>query len=717
MTDEAGGRTNGKPDIVEKVRKCLAEAADHDRDNRRDAADDLQFLAGNQWPDQVRREREQDGRPLLVVNRLPQFVRQVSNDIRQADISIKVTPSDGALLRAEQVQDPVRDLQQDGQQGMPPGMGPEPPQQSLKKPTTMADVMNGILREIQYQSSASHVYATAAEQQVACGIGGFRIVTEYADEMSFDQVIRIKAINNPMTVFWDPASTEVDRSDAEWVIVTEMIPRETFKQRYPKASQSSVEVYDEPQGELYWTTSDKIRIAEFWCKKPVKRRIVQLQNGQVVDADEAPEGTPIIAQREVNTHRIEQYIVSGQEVLEGPSAWAGKYLPIIAVLGSEIPLEEKTIRHGLIRYAKDSQQLYNYARSSAAEVMGQAPKSPWLVTTKMIGPFKAVWDMAARRSLPYLPYAHDQDVPAGPQRQPPPDVPTAYVQEAAVADGDIKATVGIYDPQLGQRSTETSGRAIMAREQQGDTGTFHYSDNLRRALEHAGRALVDLIPRIYDSDRVVRILGEDDAELYVPINRVVSDNGIQGRVMNDITAGKYDCRVKIGPSYATKRMEAADSIMNFVQAVPQTAPLVGDLIATNMDWPGADAIAERLKRAVPAEILGEDAPPQEPDPMQQMQIEAMQLEMQQAQLKNAELEAKINKMAADTEKVMAEIDKTEVETEKSALEADLMPIDREREDERHMMDREDRFEEMRMRHQPPAPGNASMGRPPSGESN
>jgi len=200
--------------------------------------------------------------------------------------------------------------------------------------------------------------------------------------------------------------------------------------------------------------------------------------------------------RDIKTKKVERYVVSGAEILEGPEEWVGSDIPIIPVIGSEIPVDDKVMRHGLIRFARDPQQLYNYARTSAAESMGQAPRSPWLVTPAMIKPFKDVWDTAHKKLRPYLPYLPDTDAPAGPVRQPPPDIPLAYANEAQIADGDIKASVGIYDPQLGERSNEQSGKAILARESQGDTGTFHYSDNLKRALEYAGRQLVEIIPKV-----------------------------------------------------------------------------------------------------------------------------------------------------------------------------------------------------------------------------
>ena len=679
-----------KPDVVTKVRRHLADAYEHDRDNRVEASEDLNFLAGNQWPETVRRQRETEGRPVLTINRLPQFVRQVTNDIRQADVAIRVRPTDGAIRRADRVQN----LEQERKALEAPQGQQRPAQQ---KPMLMSDVMDGLIREIQYQSSAAHAYATAAEHQVSCGIGHFRLMTDYVDDFSMDQTIRIKPIQRPLSVYWDPSAVEIDRSDANWCIVTDLIPESAFKEMYPDAKPTDVEHFEERSSELYWTNADTVRIAEYWHKKPITKDIVQMPGGEVVDlskfskADRAIIDEEIEANglqiRKVKTHKVEQWIVNGVEVLEGPYEWPGSDIPIIPVIGSEIPVDDKVLRHGLIRFARDPQQLYNYARTSAAESMGQAPRSPWLVTPAMIKPFKDVWDTAHKALRPYLPYMPDPDQPQGPIRQPPPDIPMAYFNEATIADGDIKASVGIYDPQLGERSSENSGKAILAREAQGDTGTFHYSDNLKRALEYAGRQLVELIPKVYDNERVIRILGEDDSEYYVPINQAAGfDEAGEPVYINDLSQGRYDCRVIIGPSYSTKRAEAAESMYQFMQAYPPAAQVAGDLIAKNMDWPGSDAIAERLKRIIPPEVLGEDAPQQEPDPMEQ---QAMQLQMRNAEAEVAKTEAEAQKAQAQTQQIMAglqemmakieligaQIGETQAKTAKTAIEADLAPAE------------------------------------------
>ena len=317
----------------------------------------------------------------------------------------------------------------------------------------------------------------------------------------------------------------------------------------------------------------------------------------------------IVATRKVKSHKVEHYLLSGDEVLEGPNQWPGRYIPIFPVIGSETALESKVIRSGLIRFSRDPQQLYNFWRSSAAEAIALAPRAPFLATPAMIAKFKGQWDSQNTVSRPYLLYEPDPEAPGGrPMREPPPDIPAALVQESAIASDEMKATTGIYDAALGARSNEISGVAIRARESQGGVSALHYQDNLMATLNHLGKVLIDLVPKIYDSERTVRILHEDESHEPVRINVPVM--GVDGKPMllNDLSQGTYDVRVKVGPSYATRRSEAADSMLQFIQAVPQAAGVAGDLVARNMDWPGADEIAERLRRMLPPQVTGDAAP-------------------------------------------------------------------------------------------------------------
>lgn len=602
------------------VRESIQEAWEYDRDNRREAARDLAFLAGDQWPESVRAQRERDGRPMLTLNRLPQFVHQVTNDIRQADLAIKAAPVDD----------------QDD---------PE-----------LAKIYNGLLRQIHYQSSAKHVYASAAGHQVACGIGWWRVVTQYADDMAWDQDIRIKRINNPLNVYWDPASLEPDRSDAMWIAVTELVPVKAFRKTYPDASVEGVEVPGESaHSGMFWANGDYVRVAEFWRKVPYKKRLGMTEDGQTIDLTEIkpdmlPFLPPIVREREAEAFRVEQFVTSGVDLLSDVTQWPGRHIPIVPAIGTEIPLERTTWRGGLIRHARDAQQLYNFYRTATAEAIALAPKAPYLATAKQIGAYKEMWDTQNTTQRPYLLYNPDEKAPGPPKRELPPEIPAALMQEAQIASDDMKATTGIYDASLGQRSNEQSGRAILARQREGDVANFHFADNLTRALEHTGRILIDLIPKIYDNERVIRLMGEDGSEEPARINHVLY--GVDGMpvVVNDLSAGRFDVRVSIGPSYATKRMESADAMLQFLQAYPAAAPIIGDLIAKNMDWPGADEIAKRLRNMLQAQmpaVLVDPEDPNAPPPPNPMDDPAVQMEM-------AGAEADVRKKTAEAERAEAE---------------------------------------------------------------
>lgn len=615
-TDEAA--------LLKEIREAIENSWDHERDNIKEAQQDLEFLAGNQWPDDVKRDRDAQQRPMLTVNKLPQFLRQVTNDIRAADLAIKTSPVDDES-------------------------DPE-----------LAKIYDGILKQIQYQSSAKHVFSTAAEHQAGCGIGWFRIKTEYADDSAFDLEIRLEAIRNPLAVFVDPAAVMPDRSDAMWVAVTELLPKPTFKGRYPEAADSSLDVPSDSGSSVFWTQADDIRIAEYWRKVPVENEIALLQTGETVDLADYKRAQaggmpvpPIVKTRMAKTHKVESYIVSGTEVLSGPHEWPGKFIPLVPVLGAELALERKVYRYGVIRFAREPQQLYNYYRTASAEAMALAPKSPFLATADMIGPFKSMWDNANRGNVPYLLYKPDPTAPgARPERQPPVQVNAAFLQEAQIAADDMKATTGIYDASLGARSNETAGIAIRARQIEGDVANYHFIDNVKRSLEHAGRILIDLIPKIYDNQRVVRIQGQDDQENFVKINHVMMGQDGQPVILNDLSAGRFDIRVTIGPNFATKRFEAANMMMEFLKAFPQSAPLISDLVASMQDWPKADEIAKRLRATVPPQVLHDPEDPKSPPPPDPTQDPAFQIEAEKnlADIENKRMAtAKIRAEIADLE--------------------------------------------------------------------
>ncbi|NIA67785.1 hypothetical protein HBA54_04205 [Pelagibius litoralis] len=628
----------GEDTFIKTVRKNYERAIDYERENREECLDDLRFRAGEQWAEEVKRDRLEQRRPILTINRIPQYTRQVTGDIRLNKPAIKVRPVD------------------DG----------------ADKDT--AELFTGLIRNIEQQSMASSVYVTGADNMATCGQGAWRVVTEYADDDSFEQDIRIRRIRNPFAVVWDPDSQEPTREDAKYCFVLQPYAIEDFKQRWPNASLTDFEI-DQPEDWVNdWRDGEQIIVAEYWCKKPVKKKLAALPDGSIRDvtaltepelaqmqllqdamAAEAGEPSVPIRFRDVDSMQIEQHFVNGAESLEEPYIWPGRYIPIVPVLGEEVNVADRVVRHGLVRFLKDPQRLYNYDRSAAVETISLAPKSPFVASIKQIEGFEDVWDTANTENHAYLPYNPDPAAGGPPQRQPAAQVPAALVQDAQISADDMSAVSGIYPSSLGQESNETSGKAILARERQGDVGTFVYIDNLAISIAHTGKILVDLIPRIYDSERVIRVLGEDDSEDLVTINRF---DPMTGKMINDLSVGKYDVAVQTGPSFSTKRQEAADSILQFMQTMPQAAQMVMHKLVKNLDWPEADDIAETFRKMAVAQGIEEpdedkgDQPPAPPPPSP---------EEIKAQTDAAQAEAGIAKTEAETEGVQLESAQAAVE--------------------------------------------------------
>ncbi len=608
-------------DIVKEAREALETSHEYDRDNRREAMEDLRFTAGFQWSDAAKKERE--GRPMVTINRSSQFLRQVSNPIRQNMPTIKTEP-DG-------------DDQSD-----------------------IAEIVNGLLRRIQYNSSASHVYAQATEHMVACGIGWFRVVHDYVAE-GFDQEILIKRVFNPLSVYSDPSALEANRSDMNWCVVSEMVPKKAFQQMYPKANPTGVDTTSNSGSDITWNHGEFVRIAEYWRRKPVKKTMALLPNGQSFEVTE--KGIELIGQlkaagqivntREITTYKVEMFKVSGVEQLEDPYECPSKWIPLIPVIGNEIPLDQGVYRHGLIRFQREPQQLSNYAYSVMAESFGQQPKAPIIGTAEQILPYKSVWDNSSTKPTPYLPYKHVPNVPP-PQRMEPGSLNAAAVQFMQLMTDEMKATTGIYDAALGARSNETSGIAIAQRTEQGNQASFHFVDNLEHSLEHAGRVMLDMIPKIYDNERTLKLIGADDTEKEVTVNKPMFQLGGTTMKHNDLSQAKFNSvRVILGPSYASRRAEAVQQLTQLIQAMPQVGQIGADLVVKNLDFDGADQLAERLRAILPPQVMQIANPkmaqsmPQAPDPMQLEQEaaqRAMDMETQKAEmtLANKQKEAELN---------------------------------------------------------------------------
>lgn len=596
--------------------------------NRQHAEEDIRFSRlGDQWPDAIRKQREAEGRPVLTINRLPAFIRQVVNEARQNKPGIVVVPVDGGA------------------------------------DVDTADVIGGLIRSIERGSNAEVAYDTALEHAVSCGFGFFRLSLDYAHPDTFEMEAKIERVANPLSVHWDCSSTKFDASDWDYGFISEWVRKDVFEKRFPKADPVSFDG-DARDRISDWVNEDSVRVAEYFLRSPAKRKLILFSDGIARREDEikktpglieflVAQGILPVREREVDYHTVKRYLLSGVQVLDEQD-WPGSTIPICPVWGDEVIIDGRRHFRSLIRDARDPQIMYNFWRSASTEMVALAPRVPFIAEMGSIpqGPEGEKWRTANTRSHPYLLYNKNT---AMPQRQPFPSQPVGAIQEALNASDDMKAIMGIYDASLGARSNETSGVAIKQRQLEGDTSTFHFIDNLSRAIQYAGRCLIEIIPSVYSARETIRILGPDEAPKVVKLTQeTAAQQGVDSpqddpnaRLYN-LATGKYDVTVKAGPSYATRREEAANALIEIIRAQPDLAPIVGDLLVDNLDFPNAPEVAKRLKKMLPPQLQeGPNGQPAGLPPEIQQQISQGTELIGQLQQENAALKPMLEQMKAE----------------------------------------------------------------------
>ena len=630
--------------IVEEAKEAFDTALEAESTNRDLFEADYRFARiGDQWPKEALNMRGAN-RPALTFNRMPSFIRQVTNDIRLNRPAIKVHPVDD------------------------------------KADPEVAEILNGLVRNVEYTSNADAAYDWAADMAASGGWGYWRIDVDWTTDDSFDKDIFIRRVLNPLSVYGDPRSTETDSSDWDVAFVVDQMSHDEFEAQYPDAEKVEWDS-DYRDSNKDWITEDSLRIAEYWTRSPVKTDLLKFRliDGTTInilkdqyEGDERMQfdlaDAEIVETRPTVTHKVKQCILNAKEVLE-ETEWAGRYIPLVPVYGEEvIDYTENGERrfYNLTHHSHDAQRMYNYWRTTATELVALSPKAPWIGPVGTFETDSSRWNTANTENHATLEYDPVGGAPP-PQRQPFAGIPGGALQEALNASDEMKALLGIYDASLGARSNETSGIAINARQREGDVSTFHFPDNVVRAIRHTGRILVDLIPKVYSEARMVRILGEDETAQNVQVNQPFQMQNEQGEITDkiyDLTTGRYDVTVKAGPSFTTKREESASQMIELLRAFPAAAPYVGDILARNLDWPGADEIAKRLEALLPAQMKGDD--PEKQQLIQQVQqlmaqLEAMakdhNIKMQELQVKLQEAGTK--QFEADTNRYEAETDRLE----------------------------------------------------------
>ena len=563
--------------VIEEARERFEQSQEGSDYNRESFSEDVEFARlGNQWPDAVKKQRQAEQRPCLTINKLPSFVRQVVNDARQNKPAIQVNPVDNGADK------------------------------------NTAEVINGLIRTIERNSNADVAYDTAIDNAVSGGFGFFRIGIRYANDQSFDLEAYIERIANPLMVHWDTSSMSFDAGDWNYAFVSEFLDKKEFEKKYPDAE--PVDFKGDEPGQLNWLDDEQIRVSEYWSREGVKRKILLLSDGRVIREETLTDeikllnlvtGVSVKSEREISGHEVKRRIITGREVLED-DVWPGESIPVCPVWGEEVisPTEGRRYFRSMIRDAKDPQSMFNFWRSATTELVALAPRAPWVGPKNFIPKgHEAKWASANTRSHSHLEYEGN----VAPQRQPFAGVPAGALQEALNASDDMKAIIGIYDSSLGARSNETSGRAILARQKEADVSNFHFVDNLSRAIQYAGKVLVEIIPSVYSPRSTIRILGADSKE---KVAKLMMDGAGQATPnameeadrMYDLTVGKYDVTVKAGPSYASQREETRETLVEIMRQVPGSAQYIGDILLEHMDFQGADKVTERLKMLLPPQI-------------------------------------------------------------------------------------------------------------------
>jgi len=645
-------------DFLATARGRFKQAIDATSLSRQSELDDLRFAAGSpdngfQWPDNIRLSRQNDmngARPCLTINKLPQHIRQVTNDQRQNRPAIKVIPVDD-----------MSDVQ-------------------------VAEVFNGIIRHIEVNSDADIAYDTACENQVTIGEGYFRVITDYCDPYSFDQDLKIERIRNSFSVYMDPLIKDPCGGDAEWCFISESMPVAVFEQEYPKAQAANFDQQGIGDDVLQWITEDTVRIAEYFSFKYEDKKLYLWRNGQVtMEGDPLPMdimmGEKPVKERTTTLKKLIWAKINGVEILE-QQEWLGQYIPVIRVVGNEYDMEGRIIVSGIVRNAKDAQRMYNYWTSQEAELLALAPKAPFIVAGGQIEGYEDKWAELNTTNYPYLEYnpISEEGVLVPPPQRVLPPMPSAGILQAKMgAADDIKSTTGQYNASLGQQSNETSGKAITARQMESDVGTFHYIDNLSRAIRQCGRILIDLIPKVYDTRRVARIIGEDgqtdkvviDPKQQEPFRKITQGEAII-KIYNP-SIGRYDVTVIVGPGFNSRRQEALEAMSMLVQSNPALWQVIGDLLVKNMDWPGAAEMSDRIKRTIPPEIIGN--PDDTPELRQAMQV-IEQLKQEGMQMKGIidNIYKSIEYQKAENDKLKAQATAYDSETKRmQALQPGMTP--------------------------------------------
>jgi len=601
------------------------EVQQEELEQRELAVEDMRFAHAEdgQWDELALNKTE--GRPRYTLNRVAGAINQIVGDQRQNVTGVTVIPE------GEDEED-------------------------------VAKILSGIIRNVERDSfDATN---RAFDEMVTCGYGGFRLITEF-EEDGFDQVIKCHPIMSAATSLWFGPCDRYDKSDAEFAFLTKDMPNRQYEREYPDYSMSdfSQVLYSSNFSCNVWKSPNTIKIAEYWVKEPMQRTIYRLQDGSVVE--ELPEATPFIESRTFDSHKVVQYIMNGMEVISGPHDFPSKHIPLIAVSGISTMIEGVLYQRGIVRQAKDANRIYNYATSAAIETSALTPKDPYFITPSMMKGHESIYKNFNIRNQPFMPYNPDARSPGPPQRGGAPALQPAFVQQIQQASMDLYHITGLQPPSLGVNPELKSGKAIQAEQSKGDRGSFIYLDNLSKSKDYMARIILDIIPHIYDRERTLTLINDDETSEVVDVNQTNNPNV----PTLDLRKGKFNVQTKVGPAFSTQREQSSEQLLQLITQSPELANVSLDLLVKSLPILDSTILHDRIRKQMikagtiePTEKeikdLGLDKSPP-PDPQQEaltenikLQTEKLIAEIEASQIRDDKTEAEVDKLQAQTAEIL-----------------------------------------------------------------
>ena len=623
--------------VIKRAQDRFSACVEWEGDARMRFKDDMRFLFADpdnqeQWNAAVRAQRQLAGQPMVTINKTHTHWLHVVNQGKENKPQVSVSPTGD--------------------------------QSSYES----AQIFEQIIRRIEYISDAQSAYDKASEFQVGGGIGYWRIVTRYTDEDSFDQELFIDQIPDPLSVYMDPHIKKQDGSDARFAFIFDDMPREVAEKKYGKI----VGRHLEGDGALAWNRRDSVRVAEYYERKESKEWLyaVPTDDGSTMLVRESgmpAEGRDLmkmamdrgdqVQRRRVSKWTVDWFLIIGDEIAE-KSEWLGRYIPIVRVPGEEIVIEGRLDRKGLVRYLKDAQRAYNYNASAALEYGALQSKSPYIAPVEAIEGLENYWATANTQNHSYLPFnstGDDGEAIQAPSRQPPPSSAPVYMDGMQAAEHEMMMASGQYEATFSAQGNEVSGISIEQRQKQGERVTFHFQDNLAKAIKFTGKQLLDLIPKYYDTRRVIRIMDESGEEQQINIDpqakqavQQKKDEG-EAKIMAifNPNVGTYDVVATVGPNFETRRKQAFDAMTQLLAGNPALAQVIGDLYMGTADFPAADKLQERMRNWIPKALLGEGPTPDEQQMQQQLQQAGQMIQTLHQQLNDKTVQQQLEKQRLD----------------------------------------------------------------------